>query len=1428
MPPALPALASLAIASPPDVLDPRPYQRELFERARLHNTLAVMDTGSGKTLIACMLLKHALVRKPPAAARRLAVFLVDKVPLALQQGTVVPASPANCCRLRLEAQRHPQHRGVLRGKGRRVVPRPVEARLRHKRPARHDRRHPQKPPALRLCKNRPGPPALPIPPPLALDKSPHLRRFYFETPLDKRPRIFGMTASPFDDLQQSIHGNSAENLEKILDAHICTVTNMASLKDFLHKPVEIERDYQTYHAPDFSPLHKTLDEMCKTFPKSFKKAQNAARAVHEELGPWCAHHAWGILLNELKDWPYQARIRGLVNDDVTIHTSQNIARELAQRALEFYNDYNFAELSVADVSPKVNVLLDILREVYIVRDVTAILFVDRRATAFALNGLVKDLGQRQLTGPFHNIKSEILVGHGTSSAPGDVQMDLKNQQRVLCRFRNRSLNLLIATSVGEEGLDIISCSVVIRFDLCATPIQYIQSRGRARQHDSKFYLIKEAGNASHVRLINQVKVAETTLREYCARLPSERKIMLDADDDGDPPSQTNFVYIENSTGARLTEFNALGLLNVYCQSLPLDKYTPTTPTFTLEGDFMYSVTLPKVSPLKEIIRGSPQNSRKAAKRVAGFLACVRLREIGELDEYLRPPCIRKSIIDLELQELEKEVQWTAKLEYPVYRPACWLLENIKDTSAFYINIISLEKPLQQVEFRNLCFLSRTELSEIPDIDLFDGEKTGVARISTSSRRILLDSTQSLRCRDFTLGMFATVLGRQFVIKDKSGSLPFFIVPLCKQHPCDIDWELLEKCLCTSDSPLPESLDGDMQDVMQDVMVSVMGQYRGKYTISRIRYDLGPSSIPPPGSTEEGYKSIAEYYEKHAQNCQIEDICQPLLEARKVSRVLNYLHPNGRPRDRPKNDPGKPFHLIPEMCLASHIPASLIRAWLLIPAIYMRLEAYLLTRQLGVKLKSNVSLNLLLTSLQSPSANMSTNYERLEFIGDTFLKFVATLLVYTKHPEKHEGFLHLFRKKIICNQSLYYKAIDLGLPGYVCSFPFSRGIISLPGCFITGHSVVETQRLGKKTVADVMEALLGAAYLHGQLDEALKMSKELGIVDTQISHIHEFFSEITPVPQHSINSHQEWPQREQIEQTIGYKFRDGNLLRQALTHASVQNSTSDCYQRLEFAGDAVLDLLAVDHICRKFPSETPANLTLLKNVLVSNKTLCAICIDSGFQLYMEFMSSTIISDINIYVESLESCRDESNLPEYWMDLHSPKFLSDVVESLIGAIFFDSGCRMDAPLLFFQKFHLPFCDPDTIPTFHGNPMTELMQILQKRCENYHMQAFPFLQILTIREKIHVQDENALDQFPPDNIQNALGEFPRDYIQVSLVVHDTIIHSEKSISLREGKNLLATHVLEQFAANDQYCFQYCDCKRIQTDKSHSDDDDDFVNNI
>lgn len=121
----------------------------------------------------------------------------------------------------------------------------------------------------------------------------------------------------------------------------------------------------------------------------------------------------------------------------------------------------------------------------------------------------------------------------------------------------------------------------------------------------------------------------------------------------------------------------------------------------------------------------------------------------------------------------------------------------------------------------------------------------------------------------------------------------------------------------------------------------------------------------------------------------------------------------------------------------------------------------------------------------------------------------------------------------------------------------------------------------------------------------------------------------------------------FEAHIGYVFNDRSYLLQAMTHASYsQNRLTDCYQRLEFLGDAVLDYLITRHLYEDPRQHSPGALTDLRSALVNNTIFASLAVRHGFHKYFRHLSpglnDVIDRFVRIQVENNHSISEEVNI------------------------------------------------------------------------------------------------------------------------------------------------------------------------------------------
>ncbi|KAJ2877474.1 Dicer-like protein 1, partial [Coemansia asiatica] len=144
----------------------------------------------------------------------------------------------------------------------------------------------------------------------------------------------------------------------------------------------------------------------------------------------------------------------------------------------------------SQLSPQVNRLFGILYQWRDrPKDLRGIVFTSRRITAVLLVYIISQISE------FSYIQSEVLLGGSSKQNSSIANRPIRGgsvraaNQAVLADFAKGRLNLIFATQVAEEGVDIQPCNLVIRFDMPDTATSLIQSRGRARMSGSQFIVM---------------------------------------------------------------------------------------------------------------------------------------------------------------------------------------------------------------------------------------------------------------------------------------------------------------------------------------------------------------------------------------------------------------------------------------------------------------------------------------------------------------------------------------------------------------------------------------------------------------------------------------------------------------------------------------------------------------------------------------------------------------------------------------------------------------------------------------------------------------------------------------------------------------------------------------------------------------------------
>ncbi|CAJ0961626.1 unnamed protein product, partial [Mesorhabditis belari] len=982
---------------------PREYQIELLEVATKRNTIVQLGTGSGKTLIAILLIKEygTQVFTSIANGGKRIFFLVQNVSLVQQQAEQISIHTS-------------MNVGLLHGSLNTNTTTDINKWNKY-----IDEHHVIVLTAqvfLDLIDHAfydPTNAAL-----LIFDEchhcmgSKHAYRLIMDRvrKLDKtnRPRILGLTASLINNK------TSPENLERdivklemILDATVATASDLAATSKYGAKPTEVmvncRNSIEAGTTKSISILLERVLVFCQGYngfqvdldvdPRKYiRETINRTLCVLRQCGQWCTWKVVQFLVKELTKQMKLPHVPEKTQDFLRIaETALITVRRLLEPKLK--------AIKLTDelkdfLTPRLNKLLELLlafNPEETGKPLSGIVFVDQRMIAYALKTLLKHLARFDQKN-FGFLKVDFIVGYSSSFSIDQTESQALQKRQIEClrKFHRNELNLIIATNVLEEGVDVRQCNLVVKFDRPIEFRSYVQSRGRARKPGSHYVIMCEESQVSDcMRDLKDFRAIEKLLlARYCSvHNPTGQEELLSDVDDVRPP------YVVPTTGAKVALSGAIALLNRYCASLPSDIFTRLVPEnklipVTVNGFMRYQAELylPINSPIKEIIRLSdPCDSKKMAQMMIALKACEILHRKGELNDYLLPQgkdTVAKLMSQLDedpdecIPGLAARVGSSKRKQLYDKRVAKVLNRALpKKNADNYVYVLEMElikepslesnpkgRKFQDPQQMACCFgfLSSIILPPIPPFPAYLRQGDMRVYVRRASNMVCLNEHTLQMLIQFHDYVFKNVL----LLKDnlqlslsEFSAMNTLIVPLKRipQENGNIDYEInmryvTELVQCKGNLPrVPDPEERkDYKFRKEDYLDAVvMPWYRSMeqptfYYVAEILESMNPNSPFP----DNAFGSFNEYFEKK-YNIQIYDQEQALLDVDYTSNRLNLLLPRPRSSRRPvkTSDLVQRQILVPELMDRHPIAAHLWNTICSLPCLFYRINQLLLADEL---------------------------------------------------------------------------------------------------------------------------------------------------------------------------------------------------------------------------------------------------------------------------------------------------------------------------------------------------------------------------------------------------------------------------------------------------------------------------------------------------
>lgn len=795
-----------------------------------------------------------------------------------------------------------------------------------------------------------------------------MQDFYFpQKQADKPvPAILGLTASPI--MKSKI--TTIELLESTLDAFVITPTiHREELLKSVNRPVLSCLEFQLSEDPGLTSTMKSLRDALKSMEiqddpyirqlllentERSRKALTEAIRKHKTFSQDQMKTLWHrsvLMLQELGSWAADYYIskatKGFLQQSNTQDTlyDQWMSEEKVYLAniLRHVSLPSVLELGSLGMSEKARLLIQrLLSE----EAAVGIVFVKERATVDIVHDLLSALpqiaekyriGKIVGTSNYHLRKRNIYEFHDSA--------DLN----ILQAFRSGRINLLIATSVLEEGIDVPACNLVLCFDAPANLKAFIQRRGRARMRKSNLVLLFEKSSKAREwegleqQMKQQYEDEERELRET--------KLLEDSED------TSSMHFIVESTGARLDFDNAKSHLHHFCRVLSKGEYVDCRPDYVVHqhvsGETLgVTVLLPPFLPknLRKAESALAWKTEKNAMKDAAFQAYVGLYEAGLINDHLLPYKLEElpgveNHVPRTIQESrynpwpEIARLWQQKGQRWLYTISCW--DENGHTRGNYEMVV----PVQLPQSRTITIYMSYEVEWKLQIS------SGTA----------IPHSEAERLPDHTTTLLAMIFGHRWAVEDKKCIIQLFV------RDEDLSREQISATVfdsnlhCEANQPFLIRAEQNGPFEFKELLTS-------KPLISDIQHAFYGYDEAPE---DDCYLVLKKWTKRADFTHSIKEDPSAQIPS---SKRLGWVYPMS-------------------WCRVDTIRKSHANFAMFIPTIIHEIEVMLtatklynnLLRPLGIS-----DLQLVIEAISSRSAVEPVDYERVEFLGDSILKFCSCI------------------------------------------------------------------------------------------------------------------------------------------------------------------------------------------------------------------------------------------------------------------------------------------------------------------------------------------------------------------------------------------------------------------------------------------------------